>query len=437
MIRRRITVEEWEKIPLSGNGSLLSFAEVQAIFETWRIQTDSDPEGYFVLSERFLRAKNWSGILPTNDVLLEVVPRGAKNLRAEEKDVLDRNVGLMMQAALSGRLFSFSDAELSDTGDRYEALISSFVDAVSRARGSSLLRRYSTNRATTSKVIGRNVFPAQILESLRRPGYFVSEWVSLDEDIAENRFLSGVLKHVRPHSAGQLRARLDRQLVGLDNVASPADPMREWAKIRFDRVPEVYRRALQLGRAILERRAPGIFAGAQNGTSEIVFTARAFEAFMANVFDDLGRSLGFHTVVQGSYDLGAWSSGKNAFEINPDIELMPISGSSILIDTKWKRLNPHAENYGVKPEDVYQMISYATRLGHNKAILLYPWIGPNRPNRQLLKIRSGNLRLEISIATIDLLEANFRGARAYLTTLIDDLSDTRQALSPQPDFAAM
>lgn len=425
MTKRRVVVEEWEKIPLTGKSGQLSFADVHEIFETWRTQTDTDPEGYFVLSERFLSAKNWSGVLPTRDVQLEVVPRGAKNLDTAQRDALDRNVGLMMQAALSGRYFSFDDAELSDTGDRYEALVASFVDAVSRARASSVMRRYSTNRATTSKVIGRNVFPAQILESLRRPGYFVSEWVSLDEDIAENRFLLGVLRHIRPHSAGRLRARLDQQLVGLHSVTSPADPMRELSKIRFDRIPNVYRTAVELGQAILERRAPGIFAGTQSGSSEIVFTARAFEAFIAQIFNDLGPSLGFRTLVQGGYELGAWSSGKRAFEINPDIELIPTSGRcSILIDTKWKRLSPYAENCGVKPEDVYQMIAYSMRLGHSKAVLLYPWIGPGRPNQQIFQIHSGYLPLEISIVTIDLLEPNFQGARPYLTRLINELSST-------------
>lgn len=422
--RRRVTVEEWEKIPLGGRSSVLSFSDVRSIFETWRAQTDTDPEGYFTLSERSLRAKNWSGTLPTKDILLEVVPKGSKHLISEQKDTLDRNIGTMMQAALAGRVFSFTDAELSDTGDRYEALINSFVNAVSQARGTSLLRRYTTNRATTAKVIGRNVFPAQILESLRRPGYFVSEWVSLDEDIAENRFLNGVLKYVRPHSAGQLRARLDRQLVGFEKVSSPAEPMREWAKIRFDRVPEIYRTALHLGRAILERRAPGIFAGTQNGTSEIVFTAKAFEAFTANIFKDLAPALGFKAIVQGNYDLGAWSSGNSGFEIKPDIELLPNSyGESILLDTKWKRLNPYAENYGIRPEDVYQMIAYAARLGHSKAILLYPWVGGPRPSKKVFKVKSGSLIFEISIATIDLLDRDFKRLQFDLAQLIHDIID--------------
>ncbi len=417
--KKLISAEEWEPLSFVGREAQLSFAHVHEMYQAWREQTGTEPDGYFLLTDKTLRAKNWSGVLPTRNFQLEIRPRGSKGLTEDQKAKLDWNTGLMMQAAVSGKRFTFSDAELSDKGDRYKALIASFIESVAVARTAAIIRRYSTRRATTPSIIGRNVFPAQILEGFRRPGYFVSEWVSLDEDIAENRFISGVLKYIRPQTAGPLRAKLDQQLVSFEKVSAPADPMREWAKIRFDRTPVAYTTALELGKAILLRQASGVFAGSQRGSSEIVFTARAFEAFFGKLIQDVAQRLGLKSTLQETYSLGAWLTGKEAFEVKPDIELFSSSpGPSVLIDTKWKLLRPRAENYGVKVEDVYQMLAYSGRLGHTKAILLYPWIGTVPFSSRSFQVKQGPSILDIYIVTVNLLDQDFVETENHLASVI-------------------
>ena len=57
------------------------------------------------------------------------------------------------------------------------------------------------------------------------------------------------------------------------------------------------------------------------------------------------------------------------FALRPDI----VVDNDIVIDTKWKTLNPDDGVVGVKQSDVYQMLAYAHAYRAERVILLYPW----------------------------------------------------------------
>ena len=57
------------------------------------------------------------------------------------------------------------------------------------------------------------------------------------------------------------------------------------------------------------------------------------------------------------------------FALNPDI----VVDGDIVIDTKWKILEPGEPKAGVKQSDVYQMLAYARAYKARRLVLLYPW----------------------------------------------------------------
>ncbi len=59
------------------------------------------------------------------------------------------------------------------------------------------------------------------------------------------------------------------------------------------------------------------------------------------------------------------------FTIKPDI-LINSNGKKLIIDTKYKMLNPKDRKYGVSQADMYQMLAYTIKHGCNQAVLLYP-----------------------------------------------------------------
>jgi 5-methylcytosine-specific restriction enzyme subunit McrC len=48
-----------------------------------------------------------------------------------------------------------------------------------------------------------------------------------------------------------------------------------------------------------------------------------------------------------------------------------------VVDAKWKRLDPHAADFGVDEADVYQLLAYALRYGCPQLELVYPAAVPD------------------------------------------------------------
>ncbi len=423
MTRRVIKIEEWQSIAIGGPGSALSVSEAGSLLERWRTETGTEPEGYFNLTSRSLTPKNWSGVLPAGGIQLEVRPMGASKLNPEQNGVLDFNIGIMLEAAVSNRGFVFPDADLSEEGQNVHALVAGFVALVGTTRKKQILRQYKVNRETTRAVVGRTVFPAQLVQEIRRPGHFVSEWVSLDQDTAENRFLKSVLAFVRPMTSGQLRSRLEAQMITFDGVRL-SDARQEWRRIRFDRLSSDYRSLLSLGKAILDGQAPGLFSGGHRGISEITFTARAFEYYIGKAIEAIVPKAGYVAVLQDGSQLGKWSLGPKfgigAFDIFPDVQLYPcVEGAkSVVFDTKWKRLRPGGETAGVNVSDIYQVVTYALRFGHARAVLLYPWIGAEQIETTAISVDGPSTSVEVMIATIPMIDRGYTQLEKTILALL-------------------
>ena len=54
--------------------------------------------------------------------------------------------------------------------------------------------------------------------------------------------------------------------------------------------------------------------------------------------------------------------------LRPDI----VVDDDIVIDTKWKRLNPSLPRLGVSESDVYQLLAYSQAYRARRLVLLYP-----------------------------------------------------------------
>ena len=207
--------------------------------------------------------KNWTGVAPGEDVQLEVSPIGSSSLGQQERVTLDRNISLMLQASLTGGSIELAEGDITHAGERMQALLFAFCRLLAKARRRQVIRKYTPARMATRCSRGRTVFPAQVFESIRRPGYFVSKWVALDEDTPENRFIKIVLARFRPRVSGPLRYKVDEQLCDFDNVSLVSSPDSEWRRIRFDRPPREYKELLRLGKSLLDGRVPASFRACQ------------------------------------------------------------------------------------------------------------------------------------------------------------------------------
>lgn len=68
-------------------------------------------------------------------------------------------------------------------------------------------------------------------------------------------------------------------------------------------------------------------------------------------------------------------NGKQKFWLRPDVAIRHGKQISILIDTKWKLLDPAKPHEGVRQSDMYQAYAYAREFDCPCVILLYPRFG--------------------------------------------------------------
>lgn len=61
------------------------------------------------------------------------------------------------------------------------------------------------------------------------------------------------------------------------------------------------------------------------------------------------------------------------FALRPDLVVTRDDGSTVILDTKWKKLiNDRSKNYGISQADMYQMYAYSKKYQTSEIWLLYP-----------------------------------------------------------------
>lgn len=424
-MKRLLQCEEWSKLRIGRGFELESLEELASILAAWRQNTGEEPDAYFDILPGALVPKFWTGTLESGTLVLEVVPIGANQLRPEERSRLDNSLSAMLTTALSAQSITAGLASLSADGNRYEALLEVFCDELQLARRRQVIRRYVSTTDSLPSPRGRISFPSQCYESIRRPGRFASEWVSLTEDVPENRIFKEVLLRYRPRCSARMRGRVDLCLSEFDSVDASRDHRLEWARIRTDRLPPIYHSLLRQSKALLDEEGVGVFVGEKLATAEIVFTSRLFEQFVAKELSRISPTSGLISKAQGRGTFACThSDGNGVFELIPDVRLIGGGGKTILIiDTKWKFLDMRKRHLGISREDIYQVLAYGSRFNCTDVVLLYPDVTSETGDtgyHQKFDSNLGGRNYSVHVVKIPMLAPSLISAREILRKLLSE-----------------
>ncbi|MFT0850329.1 hypothetical protein VRY85_06045 [Achromobacter sp. F4_2707] len=422
-MKRLLQCEEWSKLRVGPGLELESLEELTSIITAWKHNIGEEPTAYFDVFPEALVPKFWTGTLETPLVTLEVTPIGATLLEPEARSRIDSNLSAMLASAMSAQSVTAGLAFLSADGGRYDALLEVFCDELQLARRSQVIRRYVSSTESLASPRGRIMFPDQCYESIRRPGRFASSWVSLTEDVPENRIFKEVLIRYRPRCSARIRGRIDLCISELDSVDVSRDHRLEWAKVRTDRLPAIYHSLLRQSKALLNEEGVGVFAGEKLATAEIIFTSRLFERFIAKEFSWLSPIAGLvsESQARGTFACSR-SDNKGVFELIPDVRLINGQGKTVLIvDTKWKTLDMRKRHLGISREDIYQVLTYGSCFNCPDIVLLYPDV-TNETGKvgyyEKLESILGNKKYSIHIVKVPLLASTLIATRELLKKLL-------------------
>ena len=321
-----------------------------------------------------VQAQQVVGILAIPSVRLEILPKidgGDNDVRAA-----------LVRMLLVSQNLRVADGELTallaQRHDLLEILIGLFANRLLAAVRRGLPYRYMEQEEDLKRLRGKLNVTRQLTRLALRPDLLACRF----DEFSENTPLNRVLKAAVARLTGVARSAANRRCLAeissrFEFVGETSDPLRE--QVRLDRTNLVFHNLYQLALLFLKRDWQTTTSGDSLGFSLLFPMNDLFENFIGQC---LKRALAPRDVhLQVTWHSALHDADKKPlFRLQPDAVIVDrtMLGEGIrpiIIDTKWKRLDPNARDgkIGVSPSDVYQMLAYAQAYDAQHLILLYPW----------------------------------------------------------------
>lgn len=336
--------------------------------------------------QRMLQAGHYVGVVRLGNQTVQILPKIYQDSAAadERARVRAATQNLLHLLAYAGELEireTAIAALLRRESNWFEILTHLFATHLIAEWQRGPARSYETVTDELPLLKGRWL----IAQQLRRPERRHIFSVAYDEFTADT-WLNRVLRFVVERLWQLTRDAENRRLLGdlrqwLDEVtllpsvrAVEADPA------RLTRLNRRYLPLLHLARLFLDGGALQLASGDVASFAFVFDMNQLFERFVV-------RFIGRHRATilpialadadllpqtRGATAYLAQSAARRVFRLEPDLAVRQGGRFPLLLDTKYKRLDPRTAAGGISQVDFYQMHAYAARYDCPRVVLLYP-----------------------------------------------------------------
>ena len=332
-----------------------------------------------------LKTSSYIGALNVGDLAVVIRP----------KIPIDR-VMFLIAYAMDPENWRKDAFELEKAPDVLEAIALAFAHRTRQAIQRGLLQGYRREEEALHTVRARIRFGDQISRRFGIPLPIEVAFDEFTEDIEKNRLIKTAIHRLghtfirSPATRQELRAlRPAFSMVGLGSYQRGALP-----EVRYTRLDEHYRPAVELARLIIENSSLELRRGEVAGAAFLIDMNEVFEQFL---YVALGEALGLSE--------RQWRRGKsltldedNRISMKPDLSWWPsgIAGNAsrpdFVGDAKYKKLEPERFEHA----DIYQMLAYCTAADLPSGLLVYAGSGESSAH----KIKHTDRTIEV--ASLDL-----------------------------------
>lgn len=321
------------------------------------------------ISRKSVTITNYVGFIQLSSCSIEILPKVSSNEPAQSRRVLlrmlERTGFLEVRESQAGQI-NYEKMNL------FEILALLFTEKVLRELAKGGLRTYITLQEELNTVRGK----VDTISQVRR-NHLKSTAVScIYDEFHPNHNLNKVFKLTLRKIMVQsnllkTRKRASHAMMYLDEVADTVDERALRTPIHFDRSNQRYQESYRLAMLLLSQSTPTSQRGKNIGSSILFKMNDLFESYIAYLIRKLTPNV---IIKDHSHKLLINSrTDRGVFQLEPDLLITGANGESIIIDTKWKKIDSSYNRHGVKREDFYQMYAYLTRYERvGTAILLYP-----------------------------------------------------------------
>lgn len=345
----------------------LTVSEAKAL---QRAQCALGVEAFRWHSPNKVKAAQYVGMLATPTIRLEVLPK----IEGLEGPDTRRIVVRMIAAAWS---IPVRDGEI--TGHAYqkrdllELLISLFACRLNEQVRAGISRAYDQRQDDLSRLRGKLNVIRQFTRWAASPQKLACSYDEFTPDTSLNRLLLCAITFLRRRSVHADTQRLLSEIAAhFENVqeVAPAEALAQ--QVMLNRANQRWKISETLARLLLSEIYQTTHGGDKEGVALLFDMNLLFEAYIASLARKTCVPLGYKVRAQSPQRyLARDEANRGLFSTKPDLHIER-NGDVLILDTKWKRVDPNRPNLDVAQADAYQMYGYAQVYRSRAVILVYP-----------------------------------------------------------------
>lgn len=316
---------------------------------------------------KVIKPQNYVGVINIdNKVQIEILPK----IDISDENKL-RNLFLKMLSCLKefkGK--SFKNAQINDSKlPIYEVFIQMYLNEVQELLKRGLKSDYLAIEENLTFFKGKFLINQHLKHNIVRKDRFFMAYDEFHINRPENRLIKTTLlklNKITTNGRNQLLAK--RLLAEFEMVGQSMNIDKDFSLVKKDRNSQAYQSLMIWSQIFLKNKSFSTFKGTKNVNALLFSMEKIFEAYVAKKLKIQFPEWNVETQKKDKYLF----DNPKSFRLKPDI-YMSKDGSSIVLDTKWKKLNQdESKNYGISQVDMYQMYAYAYKYDVENIILIYP-----------------------------------------------------------------
>lgn len=321
---------------------------------------------------KVITVKNYVGIIVTKDgTVLEILPKIADNQNQDDVRKLLLN---MLKTLMDNAPFKYMQTAHLNTEKMplLELFIRMFINEVSALVKRGLKGGYQIVQQNGCTFKGK----LRVLDHIRanyahKERCFV-EYDSFELNRPENRIIkSTLLLLCRISSDIRIRSDLSKLLFVFDEVNPSNNVEADLQSVSTMRDMKEYETILNWCRVFLQKESFTPLSGDEIAFSLLFPMETLFESYIASLCRKYVSN--DYTLRIQDHQYYLFDDPKKRFRIRPDIVFLGNNDyPTVVMDTKWKKLNPTPPNYGISQADMYQMYVYHKKYNAKKVVVIYP-----------------------------------------------------------------
>lgn len=284
----------------------------------------------------------------------------------------------------------FNDADMNvDKMNLYDIFINMYLQEVRRLVKRGIRSNYVQQEDNQGYFKGKLLVKRHIKANLSHKERFYVLFDEFHPNGPENRLVKATLEKLQKLTGSTKNSKDIKQLLThFEAVDSSTNYEKDFSKVVINRNTESYKILIKWAKVFLTNKSFATFTGSMNSRALLFPMESVYESYVAKQMKKVFCPDGWdvHTQDRGHY---LFMEPKKQFALIPDIVIRK-DNKTVILDTKWKRLyKTGRKNYGISPEDMYQMYAYSKKYETSEVWLLYP-LNEDMKNHAPIEFYSGD-----------------------------------------------